>query len=100
MKQAHTFVSVYSSLAVLAELYRNEPELFMQARDSVYAVYGYTDDSLENFRKALEGDEDKWPAIWSRARTVGDSLIEYYKENPVEHPKPDTAGVADSANEL
>lgn len=98
--QADTFVSVYSSLSVLAELYRNEPERYDRARDSVYLEYGYTADSMEHFRENLEGDEDLWPPIWSRIRNAGDSLIEYYKENPVEHPKPDTAAVVDSTDSL
>ncbi|MCK5127428.1 MAG: hypothetical protein KAR42_14325 [candidate division Zixibacteria bacterium] len=89
-KSGDKFIQVYSSLAVLAELYRNEPDRYYQARDSVYSLYQFDGDSVTVFRETLEGTEDRWPDIWSKIRGRSDSLIEYFKSNPVDHPQPDS----------
>jgi hypothetical protein len=89
------FVSVYSGTSVMSVLYRNEPERFYQARDSIFEEHRFNADSMEVLQEELEGEEENWSRVWSRIRHVTDSLIEYYRANPVEHP-PDSA--ADSVS--
>ena len=90
------FTSVYAATSVMAELYRNEPERFMQARDSIYEVYDFNADSIEAFKQSFEDREDEWTGIWIVIRNKTDSLIEYYKANPVEHPSDSADTTADS----
>lgn len=85
------FVHVYSAASVLAELYRNEPERFIQARDSLYNVYDFNADSIEAFRLTFENREEDWTEVWNSVRRVTDSLIDHFKANPIEHPDKDTA---------
>lgn len=79
------FVSAYAGTSVMSALFRNEPDRFYQARDSIFNQYQFTADSMEAFQETLEGEEEQWSQIWSRIKNKTDSLIEYYKVNPVEH---------------
>lgn len=90
------FVNVYAATSVMAELYRNEPERFMQARDSIYKVYDFDADSIESFKQTFEDREEEWTHIWTIIRSKTDSLIEYFKANPVEHPTDSADTAADS----
>lgn len=93
-RKSEVFANVYAGTRVVGELYRNEPERFFRARDSIYAEYNFNADSVRIFQQLLEGDSEKWPDIWGRIRNLVDSLTTYYIENPIEHP------IADSTDTL
>jgi hypothetical protein len=84
------FAEVYAAASVMAELYRSEPERFMTARDSIYELYNFNADSIEAFRQTFEKREDEWTQVWIVIKNKTDSLIEYFKANPVEHSVPDS----------
>ena len=88
---ADKFTHVYAATSFLAELYRNEPERFIQARDSVYDVYNFNADSIEDFRTTFENREEDWNEVWISIRRVTDSLINHFKANPIGHPEKDPA---------
>lgn len=90
------FASIYAATAVLAELYRNEPERLIRARDSLYECYGMAADSLEAFKRSLEGNEEEWSLIWAAVKRKTDSLIEYYTAHPIEHGADSAKTVKDS----
>jgi hypothetical protein len=92
------FTHVYAATAVFAELYRNEPERFMQARDSIYEVYSFDADSINAFRITFDNKEEEWTQVWISIRRITDSLVDYFRADPIEHPEIDTAGsIKDSA---
>lgn len=93
LADSERFAEVYAATTVVAELYRNEPEKFFAARDSILAAHGVDSTWAFDFRKKFEGNEEKWTGIWSRIEMITDSLIGYYKEHPVAH---DTSGASDS----
>lgn len=87
------FATVYAGVTVMAELYRNEPELFFMARDSIYESYQYNADSVDAFRLSLEGEEEDWKYVWESIRVKIDSLVEFYKLNPVDHNLTDSTAI-------
>ncbi len=89
--------SFYAELSVAAELFRNEPERFYTARDSLFFKYNLTADSITAFKKLLAGREEKWQTVWLLAKNKTDSLVAYFKEHPVEH---DTVDVGDTVLSL
>jgi hypothetical protein len=93
-KASELFAEVYASTSVMAELYRNEPERFMTARDSIYKAYSFNADSIEAFRQTFEDREDEWTQVWIVIKNKTDSLINYFKANPVERPVPDSIDMA------
>ena len=82
-QKAERFASVYAGTAVMAELYRNEPDRFFRARDSIYAQYGVDSAWVYNLKDELSGEEEKWDPVWSSIKNKVDSLIEYHKDHPV-----------------
>ncbi len=90
------FADVYAATTVIAELYRNEPERFTRARDSIYEVYRFNADSIRAFEKTFEDREEEWTSIWSTIRNKADSLIGYFQDNPIEHPSDSADTAADS----
>ncbi|MEE9443670.1 MAG: hypothetical protein V3V99_13480 [candidate division Zixibacteria bacterium] len=88
--KSELFAQVYAGTRVVGELYRNEPERFFRARDSIYAAHNFNADSVRFFQQSLENDSEKWPEIWGRIRNLTDSLTTYYIENPVIHPTVDS----------
>lgn len=88
------FGSVYAGTVVVAELYRNEPQRFYRARDSIYALYEINADSITAFKVSLENREDEWIQVWNDIKIKTDSLIAYFKENPVTH------GLSDSSDAI
>lgn len=88
------FVSVYAGTSVMAELYRNEPHRFYQSRDSIYAIYNYNADAVEQFESSFKDQEEEWVAVWEAIKLKTDSLIEYFNNNPVEHDPPDSSDTA------
>lgn len=91
--QAERFTSVYAETVVMAELYRNEPDIFFKKRDSIFHVYGVDSAWVYGFRQELETQEEKWSPLWNKIKIKVDSLVEYYKENPVTHREADTSDI-------
>ena len=92
--QADNFARVYAATAVVAELYRLEPDRFLRARDSIYASYQFNSDSMRNFHQRLAGQEEKWGEVWQQVWNLVDSLTHYYRDHPVSHPPADSGGSA------
>ncbi len=92
------FADVYAATSVMADLYRNEPGKFMQARDSIFKVYDYNEDSVRAFKDIYEGKEEQWTLVWNVIRTKTDSLIAYFKTHPVEHTPDSLINTADSTS--
>ena len=90
------FADVYAATTVMAELYRNEPKRFTQARDSIYEVYRFNADSIRAFEKRFEDREEEWTLIWITIRNKTDSLIGYFQDNPIEHPSDSADAATDS----
>ncbi|MFH1699817.1 MAG: hypothetical protein ABIE07_04440 [Candidatus Zixiibacteriota bacterium] len=90
MLKSEIFAQVYAGTRVIGELYRNEPDRFFRARDSIYGTYSFNEDSVRLFQISLENDSEKWPEIWGRIRNIVDSLTTYFIENPVTHPTADS----------
>jgi len=87
------FASLYAGTAVVAELYRNEPERFVRARDSLYRLYDFTPQAVDLLKQKWQGREEEWYPIWVAIKRKTDSLTQYYKDHPVSHPiapKPDS----------
>ena len=97
MAEYDRFASVYAGTSVMAELYRNEPERFFAARDSIYALYKVSADSLNAFKAGFENREEDWSEIWKIIKDKSDSLITYYKEHPVAHNLPDSTDLPDDS---
>ena len=82
---AEKFASVYAATSVMAELYRNELGRFIKARDSIFSEYNFNLDSIAAFKESFGDREEDWNPIWNTVKIKTDSLIEYFKNNPVEH---------------
>ena len=80
------FASLYAGTAVVAELYRNEPERFVRARDSLYRLYDFTPQAVELLKQKWQGREEDWYPIWVAIKRKTDSLTQYFKAHPVGHP--------------
>ncbi len=93
LAESDRFAEVYAATTVMAELYRNEPEKYFAARDSIMAAHGVDSAWVFDFRDKFKGDEEKWKGIWDHINTITDSLIEYYKLHPIVH---DTSGTVDT----
>jgi len=96
---ATKFAHVYAGTAVMKELYRHDPESFYHARDSIYREYDFNADSIEKYRKSFEGREEEWTPIWIHIRHLTDSLVDYFKANPLEPIPTDSSNVTDSGGE-
>jgi hypothetical protein len=83
-EEAERFAHVYASTMVLAELYRNEPDKYFEARDSILADHDIDIAWMDRFRRSFEGREEKWAWVFVRIDNITDSLIEYFKEHPVD----------------
>lgn len=88
--------SFYAELSVAAELYRNEQDQFFAVRDSLFLKYKLNADSIDSFKKSLEGREEDWQKVWILAKNKTDSLVAYFKEHPVEHGGADTVLTLDT----
>jgi hypothetical protein len=97
LEEYHRFASAYAGAAVMAELYRNEPERFQHARDSIYRVYNFTPTSIDQFQQSLKDHEEDWGLIWDAVRLKTDSLAKYYIAHPIMHPLPDSASIKSPA---
>ncbi|MDD4050630.1 MAG: hypothetical protein PHR28_01860 [candidate division Zixibacteria bacterium] len=87
------FANAYAGAAVVAELYRNEPDRFLRARDSVYKIYDFTAASIDQFQQSLKNREEDWSLVWDAVRLKTDSLAKYYVAHPVTHPIPDSLSI-------
>jgi len=85
LEQTDRFASVYAGTAVMAELYRNEPDRFFRARDSIYNLYKIDSMWINEFRRSHQDREEDWSLVWDAVKRKTDSLVEYYKLNPVKH---------------
>jgi len=81
--QAELFSTVYAETVVMAELFRNEPDIFFLKRDSIFQVYGVDSAWLYDFRNEMETEEEKWSSIWNNVKIKVDSLTEFYKRHPI-----------------
>lgn len=93
LADSERFAEVYAATTVMAELYRNEPQKFFAARDSILAAHGVDSAWVFDFRNKFEKNEEKWTGTWSRINAITDSLIAYYREHPIIH---DTSSTADT----
>ncbi|NMC43265.1 MAG: hypothetical protein GYA46_05040 [candidate division Zixibacteria bacterium] len=91
------FAEAYAGTVVMAELFRNEPERFVRARDSIYQVYGFTPASIAQFQESLRGREEDWRTVWDAVHAKTDSLVKYYLAHPVIHEIPDSLGAVSPA---
>lgn len=94
LSDSERFAEVYAATTVMAELYRNEPEKFLAARDSILAAHSVDSAWVSDFRNKFEKNEEKWTGIWNRIEGITDSLIAYYKEHPIIH---DTSATTDTS---
>lgn len=90
------FIEVYAGTAVVAEIYRDVPERFFRARDSIYALYNFDADSVAAFEKTFEGREGDWAPVWNTIRNKVDSMVTYIKDNPSLLPVDSLPSDADS----
>lgn len=86
------FAEAYAGTVVVAELYRNEPDRFVRARDSIYQLYEFTPASIAQFQESLRGREEDWRMVWDAVHAKTDSLVKYYLAHPVIHEIPDSLG--------
>ncbi len=91
------FAEVYAATTVMAELYRNEPERYFAARDSILTAHDVDSAWVFDFQSRYKDKEEKWTPIWARIQMITDSLIEYYKDHPVVH---DSSAAADTMPNL
>lgn len=92
MDEGSRFAEAYAGTVVMAELFRNEPERFVRARDSIYQAYGFTPASIAQFQESLRGREEDWRTVWDAVHAKTDSLVKYYLAHPVIHEIPDSLG--------
>jgi hypothetical protein len=89
-EKVELFASVYAGTTVTAELYRNDPERFFIARDSIFAHHGVDSSWVSAFRQEFEGNEEIWTAAWDMIRIKVDSLVESFKNKSKAVDSPDT----------
>lgn len=92
MEEYGRFAEAYAGTVVMAELFRNEPERFIRARDSIYQVHGFTPASIAQFQESFRGREEEWRTVWDAVHARTDSLVKYYLAHPVIHEIPDSLG--------
>ncbi len=93
LDEYNRFADAYAGTAVMAELYRNEPDRFLRARDSIYQMYGFSPASIEQFQTSMRDREEDWTLVWNAVRFKTDSLAKYYNTHPVQHTIPDSSGL-------
>ena len=93
------FATLYAETSVLAELYRNEPDKYIEARDSIYHLYGLNAESAESLKASLERDDADWGYIWAAVNRKTDTLVRYYLTHPVTHAAPDSADTGRDRND-
>lgn len=89
-RQYDRLAQVYAEISVIAELHRNEPQLFYPARDSLYRLHGFSPESVAVLKNSLMNREEDWSYIWQVVKHKTDSLTEYYRAHPIEHSMPDS----------
>lgn len=74
------YARVIAEISVAAELYREDNEGFLAARDSILSDEGLTLDSLDAFRDRLQDDKREWVKIWDQVKEITDSLVDFHQE--------------------
>ncbi len=69
------FAGVVAETSIAAELYRNNSDSFLIARDAILNKYAVSINDLLMFKKRYRGDEFQWAEFWDKVVLVSDSLI-------------------------
>jgi len=72
------YAGVIAETSVASEIYRNHPDSFFVARDSILKKYALTVDDLEEFKAKYKNDEPRWAEFWVYLDSLTDSLIHLY----------------------
>lgn len=94
LREYKKYASLISEISLAVEIYRNEPDSFLIARDSIMNHYGLTIDSIDAFRARLSEDNKEWAKVWEIVQTVTDSLVD---ENISRYNTDTVATVSDSS---
>ena len=95
--KTEVFASVYAGTAFAAELYRNEPDRFFQARDSIFKLYGVDSAWGYELKGQLSEKDEEWDPVWAIINNKVDSLVENYK-NLIRTPPTEDSTATDSAD--
>lgn len=71
----HRFAGAVAETSIAAELYRNHPDSFLVARDSILKGYAMTLEDIAAFRVRLEKNDLEWEKVWDLVDSINDSLV-------------------------
>ena len=71
----HRFAGAIAETSIAAELYRNHPDSFLVARDSILRDYAMTMEDIAAFRARLEKNDLEWEKVWDLVDSINDSLV-------------------------
>ncbi len=70
------YAGVIAETSIAATLYRNSPDSFMVARDSILKKYDLTMENIDNFREKMQKKPDDWRIVFDMVAYLADSLID------------------------
>ncbi|MEW5923297.1 MAG: hypothetical protein AB1746_04850 [Candidatus Zixiibacteriota bacterium] len=76
----YRFAGAIAETSVAAELYRNHPDSFLIARDSILKGYALTLEDIAAFRARLDKDGLQWEKVWNLVDSINDSLVKIQLE--------------------
>jgi len=76
------YAGVIAEVSIAAELYRDDNQAFLDARDSIFKMYKINADSFAAFRAELDGKPDEWVDVWNKVDSLTASMVAGRIEKP------------------
>lgn len=72
---------VIAETSIIAELYRNDSDLFLRVRDSIFKRRNITISELNAFKEKMKDNHQDWEVIWDYVSFYTDSLVNDRQNN-------------------
>ncbi len=69
------YAGVIAETSIAAQLYRNNSDSFLVARDSILREYGLTLEDVAAFREKLQDNQADWRIVFDMVAYLADSLV-------------------------
>jgi len=76
LDEYNKYAGVIAETSIAAELYRNNNDSFLVARDSILGQYELTLEDFNNFREKMQENQDDWRIVFDMASCMTDSLVD------------------------
>jgi hypothetical protein len=76
LDEYNKFAGLIAETSIAAELYRNNSDSFLVARDSILGQYELTLEDFNNFREKMQENQNDWRIVFDMASCMTDSLVD------------------------